>query len=106
LQLFYRSADVAVFPYENILTSGSALLAMTFGVPPILPRVGMVEELLQDGQCGFTFESKDTRQLLQTLCVAFDAKTSGKLSQMGACALERASSLNWQGVDKFLSFPL
>jgi hypothetical protein len=33
MQLFFRAADVAVYPYQKILTSGSLMLALSFGVP-------------------------------------------------------------------------
>ncbi|TQE96893.1 MAG: glycosyltransferase, partial [Spiribacter salinus] len=32
-QLFFRAADMAAYPYQRILTSGSLLLALSFGVP-------------------------------------------------------------------------
>ncbi|GEL95186.1 glycosyltransferase [Cellulomonas composti] len=38
LQVWFRAADVMVFPYERVLNSGSVLLAATFGRPCILPR--------------------------------------------------------------------
>ena len=34
---WFSAADLAVFPYRNILNSGSVHLAATFGVPSILP---------------------------------------------------------------------
>ena len=33
LQLFMRASDMAVFPYTSILTSGSLMLALSFGLP-------------------------------------------------------------------------
>jgi beta-1,4-mannosyltransferase len=35
---WFQAADVAVFPYRQILNSGSVHLAATFGVPALLPR--------------------------------------------------------------------
>jgi glycosyltransferase involved in cell wall biosynthesis len=37
LQVLFRAADVVALPYRSVLTSGSALLAMGFGCPIILP---------------------------------------------------------------------
>ena len=37
IALWFRAADVAVFPYRQILNSGSVHLAATFGVPVIIP---------------------------------------------------------------------
>ncbi len=43
-----RAADVAVLPYARILTSGSAALAMGFGVPVIAPRLGCLPTMVPD----------------------------------------------------------
>ena len=56
LQLFFRAADVAAFPYRSILTSGSLLMALSFGVPVVIPEFGMTREhlgLVATGQRAF-----------------------------------------------------
>lgn len=45
MQNFMRAADVAVFPYRNILNSGSAMMSLTFGIPVVVPNVGSMPEL-------------------------------------------------------------
>ncbi|ELY77130.1 group 1 glycosyl transferase [Natrinema gari JCM 14663] len=47
LQLYFNAADVAVFPFRSVLTSGSVLLALSFGCPAVVPRIGNVGELPQ-----------------------------------------------------------
>jgi len=42
------AADLVVLPYENILHSGSALLALSFDRPVLVPAQGAMEELRQD----------------------------------------------------------
>ncbi|GAA1731085.1 hypothetical protein GCM10009809_28260 [Isoptericola hypogeus] len=42
---FLRAADLMVLPYETILNSGSLMLATTFGVPVVAPRLGQLREL-------------------------------------------------------------
>lgn len=37
MQLYLRAADVAVFPYRRSLNSGAVALALTFGLPVLLP---------------------------------------------------------------------
>ncbi|MFI1743924.1 glycosyltransferase [Thalassobellus sediminis] len=39
IQLYYKSADIVVFPFKKILTSGSVLLAQSFGKPVIIPKI-------------------------------------------------------------------
>ena len=46
MQYYFRAADVVVCPFENILTSGSVILAMSFGRPVIAPRMGCLPELV------------------------------------------------------------
>lgn len=41
-------ADVVVLPYENVLTSGTVVLAMGEGKPVVTPAIGCLEELLTD----------------------------------------------------------
>lgn len=48
LQLWFHAADVLVFPYREVLNSGSAYLSATFGRPVVLPDVPQFEELFAD----------------------------------------------------------
>lgn len=50
LQYFFRAADVCVFPYRHITTSGAALLAFTFERPIIAPAMGPFVELAAEGR--------------------------------------------------------
>ncbi len=45
LQLWFRAADVLVFPYREVLNSGSAYLSATFGRPVVLPDLPQFEEV-------------------------------------------------------------
>lgn len=45
--LYYSVADLVVLPYREILNSGTVFLALTFGVPVMVPRLGSLEELNQ-----------------------------------------------------------
>lgn len=40
VQLYFRAADVAVCPYERTLNSGAAMMAISFDVPVVAPRMG------------------------------------------------------------------
>ena len=57
LQVYFAAADVAVLPYEDILTSGSLVLAMSFGVACLGPRLGCIEDYLE-GAGGFLYEPR------------------------------------------------
>jgi glycosyltransferase involved in cell wall biosynthesis len=45
MQGFLNAADVVVLPYEDILHSGSALLALSFNRPVLVPNRGAMSEL-------------------------------------------------------------
>jgi glycosyltransferase involved in cell wall biosynthesis len=48
MQLFLRAADLAVLPYVQSLNSGALMLALTFGLPVIVPAGGGLAELVDD----------------------------------------------------------
>jgi glycosyltransferase involved in cell wall biosynthesis len=45
VQYYMRSADLVVLPFREILNSGSAILALSFGCPVLVPSVGAMAEL-------------------------------------------------------------
>lgn len=47
VQVYVTAADLLVFPYRDILNSGSALLALSFDRPVLVPNRGAMEELQQ-----------------------------------------------------------
>jgi glycosyltransferase involved in cell wall biosynthesis len=44
-QFYFRAADLVALPYREILNSGSAVLALGFDRPVLMPRLGAGEEL-------------------------------------------------------------
>jgi glycosyltransferase involved in cell wall biosynthesis len=42
---FYTAADAAIFPFNNVLNSGSLLLALTMGRPVLVPHTPVFAEL-------------------------------------------------------------
>lgn len=46
---YFRAADVAVFPYEDIFSSGSVLLAMSLGTPFVAPAFGAIPNIAPEG---------------------------------------------------------
>lgn len=45
LQIYLRATDLVVLPYEQILNSGSAILALSFARPVLVPDQGVMAEL-------------------------------------------------------------
>lgn len=66
VQMYLRAADAVVIPYREILTSGSAMLALSFGRPVVVPRLGALVDLV-DASCGVFYDTNDTNGLVQAL---------------------------------------
>jgi glycosyltransferase involved in cell wall biosynthesis len=89
MQVFLRAADVMVLPYRDVLTSGSAILGMTFGLPVIAPRIGCLPETL-DG-CSILYDADQPWGLR----AALDAALLADLGALSARATATAASLEW-----------
>lgn len=76
LQYFFNAADVCVFPYRQITTSGAALLAFTFGKPIIAPALGPFVELAADGR-GMLYAPGDEKGLAEALRRAWQGELAG-----------------------------
>ena len=94
LQVFFRAADIAVYPYRKILTSGSLMLALSFGVPAIVPRVGMTSEVLKGLDAGYLY-SDGAEGLEKALSQALHDKDTGALDAKAARAKDAALRQEW-----------
>jgi len=66
LQVFFRAADVAVYPYRGILTSGAVVLGMSFGSFLVVPDFPTIRETVAPGG-GLFFVPGDPDSLKATL---------------------------------------
>jgi beta-1,4-mannosyltransferase len=93
IQLFMNAADVAVFPFTDILTSGSVLLAMSFGKAIIVPRIGCIPETLNN-QGGILYDSDDEVGLLEAIQKAL----SCDLQNMGRYNYDKVEQYDWEEI--------
>jgi glycosyltransferase involved in cell wall biosynthesis len=85
-----RAADVAVLPFRDILTSGSAILALSHGRPVIAPAMGCLPETLPpDGS--MLYDPKADGALADAIGTAARAD----LGAMGERARAFADSIDW-----------
>jgi glycosyltransferase involved in cell wall biosynthesis len=92
MQHYLNACDLTVFPYREILNSGSAILALSFDRPALVPARGAMAELRQlaGSEWVYTYEGALTGDILSK---ALDcASTKSRPAQ---CDL---SSLSWQAV--------
>jgi glycosyltransferase involved in cell wall biosynthesis len=60
VQVFFNAADLVVLPYRAVLTSGAAMLALSFGRGVVAPRLGCLAELERSGAvCLYDPEAPD-----------------------------------------------
>jgi beta-1,4-mannosyltransferase len=85
-----RAADVAVLPFRNILTSGSAILALSHGRPVIAPAMGCLPETLPEDAS--ILYDPDAPGALRG---AIKAAAGADLATMGERARAYADTLDW-----------
>lgn len=91
VQLYLNAADVVVLPYEDILTSGSAVLAMSFGRPVVAPSIRCLPELLSF-QLELLYDSSEPTALRSTL----EDATKTNLNQLGTKAAMESNKYDWK----------
>ena len=66
LQDYLISADAVVLPYREILTSGTAMLAISFGRPVVCIRHGHLRDVIT-AETGILYDPHDANGLLRAL---------------------------------------
>jgi glycosyltransferase involved in cell wall biosynthesis len=90
LQVWLRAADLVVLPFRDILTSGSAILALSFGRPVVAPALGCLPETVPP-TAGILYDPDTPGALGDALRAALD----GDLASLGEGALAQARELDW-----------
>jgi glycosyltransferase involved in cell wall biosynthesis len=89
----YASADIFVFP-SAIESFGLVVLeAMAAGLPVVASRVGGIEDIVEEGRTGFTFEAGDTAGLVEG--VRRIAANRSRMREMGRAARAFAETQSW-----------
>ena len=86
LQLLFNAADVGVFPFADVLTSGSVITALSFGIPVIVPDIGCLPEVALP-QAGIVYDHDDADGLRRAMLEIQEAGHPRlEASCQGACA--------------------
>ena len=100
IQIFMNAADVVVLPYKKIFTSGTVLLAMSFGKAIIAPSTGSLPDIL-DVNGSFLYDSQDSSGLKN----AMEKSLNHDLKAMGDYNFEKAKTYDWHTIaEKTYSF--
>lgn len=89
---YFKAANVACLPFERITTSSSVLLALSFGVPVVAPRLGTIVDLPQE--VGWFYEPDDRNGLHKSMHQARRA-TADEHEERQAAARAYAGTLRW-----------
>lgn len=95
IQVYLKAADVVVFPYRDILTSGGVLLAMSFGRACLAPRMGCIPDVLDD-QGAILYDPDQTDGLYRALASTIERRS--ELDALGAYNLQRTDAWGWDHV--------
>ena len=93
LQIYFNAADVVVLPFLDVLTSGSAITALGFGKPVIVPALGCLPELVNDSM-GSLYDPQQANALEQALRTI----RQRDLAACSTAAYHRAESLSWDNI--------
>jgi beta-1,4-mannosyltransferase len=88
VQRFLKAADFVVLPYRDVLTSGAALLALSFARPLVVSRRGCLVELEHEG-CAIGYDPDAPDGLRAALAAAAAIPDLGPWQQRAATAARR-----------------
>jgi beta-1,4-mannosyltransferase len=95
VQVYMNAADVVVLPYQDILTSGAAMLAISFGKPVIAPAIGCIWDTLSS-EGDLLYNPSENEGLLGAM--RYSLKSD--LAKVGRRNLELARELQWDELGK------
>jgi glycosyltransferase involved in cell wall biosynthesis len=93
LQIYLNACNVVVLPFARILTSGSLILALSFGRPVVAPAIGCLPETLST-ESGILYEPGNSKDLERALrdCLSLN------LAEMGAAGRRSMQKATWAGM--------
>lgn len=95
LQVFLNAADFAAYPYRNILTSGSLMLALSFGLPVVITEAAMTREVMECGNAGLIYDGS-VDMLIKSMTEMLSRKDDGSLKEMAQEAKRVAHAFPWE----------
>jgi glycosyltransferase involved in cell wall biosynthesis len=90
LQIYLNACDIVVLPFARILSSGSVMLALSFGRPVIAPAIGCLPETISPDS-GLLYSPDDSASLEAALRQSLVLN----LTAMGYAGLRSIEPLTW-----------
>ncbi|MFE4105685.1 glycosyltransferase [Almyronema epifaneia] len=95
IHLFYSAADIAIFPFKEVLNSGSLILAMTYSKPVIAPNFESIAEVL-DHATHLLYNPEDPEGLVNALIKSKEVD----LNQLTLLTDEACDKLDWENISQ------
>lgn len=95
VQQYFNAANACVLPFSEITTSGSAILALSFGVPVIAPRIGALKDI--PAGAGFFYDPSQPQALETAIAKALKKRS---LAPQQKAAHRYAQKLAWPNIAK------
>lgn len=90
---YFNAADIACTPFQKVTTSGSALLALSFGKPVVAPNIGALTDL--PSNVGYLYDPAQKDALFTHLQKAVGGR---KLPLLSKNAKAYAATLSWKTI--------
>ncbi|WP_165364212.1 glycosyltransferase [Sporolactobacillus sp. THM19-2] len=90
---FLNAFDSVVLPYNQVATSGSAILAISFYKPVVAPDIGLMREYIPSN-CGVLYNQDDTDGLLK----AMEDVMKLKRTELKKAIDEKLIKMNWKNI--------
>ncbi len=95
LQVYLNAADVMIFPFQNIFTSGSLILGMSFSKAVIAPKKGAIPDYV-DASGALLYDPDVPDGLAKAMRATLER--FGELPLMGHANFEKARKLDWDTI--------
>lgn len=90
---YLQAGNVMVLPYNQITTSGSAILALSHYKPVIAPKLGSLSEYVSEG-CGILYDPADPDGLRKALAMSVNMN----MNEVEKHISKKLAELDWQGI--------
>lgn len=92
--MYFDAADVACMPFKAVTTSGSIILAATFGKPLVTPRLGAIKDMPKE--VGVLYNPDEPDALLHALQKVL--QNGAARGSMARAARAYAATLSWKSI--------
>jgi glycosyltransferase involved in cell wall biosynthesis len=95
MQVYLLAGDAFVAPFEEVLTSSSVLLGLSWGLPAVVPALGCLPELVGDDAGIVYIPGSD-----QALATSLHEIKERDLATLRAAASQTAAVLDWNTIGR------